>query len=453
MMKRILSFFLGAALIVVLVVPALASPVSAADDSSDWVELLEFSTVNGQTHNTFTMNGTSGSFKVPLQMYTMVSRVDILIWHQSAETITSAKCGSLNLSIKRVDSYVSRVYGLIPTGYYKNLSIDLTKSGSKSQTWEVLSFRYTPISTLDMPADAVIWVDGDQTNVIAAPGDYVADGTGADITLPVQIPVVVNDWQKYDTVTIHGSIAGVGLNSVRASLGALGLPYEMTYTSSVPTGTSQSYRDSVTINHYDTTNSYYGTISGSYDSNEIYLGKTLFTITIDLRGVDRSNSNTLTIWFTGVTYDGYSHSFNVQGVTGSVVVADKSNVSWWNKFTNFMSGLFESNEVQQSVDELQQGSNSISDGVSDIGSFEQSQQDTLNSGFATITSGISFTSFSAALLFVQKYSNMTFNGISRYTIIFTLPLFLGLFFYLCSRIPGITRWKPRPPQSKGGKNP
>lgn len=108
---------------------------------------------------------------------------------------------------------------------------------------------------------------------------------------------------------------------------------------------------------------------------------------------------------------------------------------------------------QDAIDDLSQGAGSISQGAADIHDFEQSQQDTLNTGFATIQSAITFTSFANALVFVQRYANMTVSGISKYTIVFTLPLFLGLFFYLCSRVPGVTRWKSRPPKSKGGGSP
>ena len=118
-----------------------------------------------------------------------------------------------------------------------------------------------------------------------------------------------------------------------------------------------------------------------------------------------------------------------------------------------MKGLFDSEEGQESIDDLDQGSASISQGTSDIGSFEQSQQSVLDNNFATIQNAVTFTNFAAALVFVQRYANMTFDGISKYAIIFTLPLFLGLFFYLCSRIPGITRWKTPPPRSKGGGSP
>lgn len=140
-------------------------------------------------------------------------------------------------------------------------------------------------------------------------------------------------------------------------------------------------------------------------------------------------------------------------VTGSLEIADVTEVSWWQKFTTFMNGLFGGDD-QGALDDLGDSSNSISSNTDQIHGFEQSQQAVLDNNFAQIQTAVTFTNFAAALVFVQKYANMTFSGISGYAIVFTLPLFLGLFFYLCSRIPGITRWKTPPPRSKpkgGGK--
>ena len=141
------------------------------------------------------------------------------------------------------------------------------------------------------------------------------------------------------------------------------------------------------------------------------------------------------------------------GVTGSVNTADTSDVTWWNRFTTFMTDLFGGDDPGV-LDDLGDSSNSISSNTDQIHGFEQSQQAVLDNNFNQIQTAVTFTNFAAALVFVQKYANMTFSGISGYAIVFTLPLFLGLFFYLCSRIPGITRWKTPPPRSKpkgGGK--
>lgn len=452
MMKRCLSLFLVVGLIV-----ALAVPVSADESNpGGWIELLEYSSVQTNGENLFQINGSSGSFTVPLPVEKRLCKIDMLIWHQHAERINSAsvsKGSTTNaLSIVHIGNGLSRVFGSIPNAYYESITVNLTHSTSTTVIFELLSCKVTPILSTDTRATAEIWIDGDPSNIMKAPGDYLVEGGGADLTLPVQVPILVSDWQKYDTVTVYGSLSGIGLNSVRASIGTKGIPYEMTYTNTNPTGTGETFTEYVNITYYDSSDRYYGTINGTHDTNFSYLGKVLYTITVDLSGVDRSSKDPLIIYFTGVTYDLYSHAFNCQEISGSIVTPDTSGVSWWTRFTSFMTDLFGSNESSDSLDDLGSSSDSISQNTSQIHDFEQSQQAVLDNNFAQIQGAITFTNFAAALVFVQKYTNMTFNGISKYAIIFTLPLFLGLFFYLCSRIPGITRWKTPPPRSPSPKS-
>lgn len=101
-------------------------------------------------------------------------------------------------------------------------------------------------------------------------------------------------------------------------------------------------------------------------------------------------------------------------------------------------------------EELDQESDKIQDDIDGIGQFEQDQQAVLDKNFDTIQDSVSITGFAAALAFVQSYTNLIFVGIDDYIIVFLLPLFLGLFFYICSRVPGATRWRSRPPKDGGG---
>lgn len=457
MMKRILSFFLGAALIAVLVVPVLASPVSAADnDVSTWVELLETATVNDSGNNNFKLTGSSAFLNIKTPQYMRCTKVDVLISHASGQSPKFLKVryngGYYTLTKMVLDPYTTRFYGdNIPDALYADLVFEIAQNGTATAYYQFLSCKVSPLNNATYPATAHAEING--TNYQTPFAMEYHDPEDQNRWNNYQFPVVVTDWQKYDKITISGSVGHMALNSVRATIGGLGIPYEISYAV-----TNRSAADTFSYawleaRYYSYNDSYQGPLEFESYTYDCYEGKVLFTITLDLTGVDRISNQNLYCFFTCLANPVYSYTIQILEVVGEVNTADTSDASWWHKFTNFMSGLFDSDEGQVSVDDLEQGSTSISDGAADIGSFEQSQQDTLNSGFATITSGISFTSFSAALLFVQKYANMTFNGISRYAIIFTLPLFLGLFFYLCSRIPGITRWKPRPPQSKGGKNP
>lgn len=115
--------------------------------------------------------------------------------------------------------------------------------------------------------------------------------------------------------------------------------------------------------------------------------------------------------------------------------------------------------VQSSIDELQSGgeagadlsedSSEITDKVGEIDEFEQSQMAVLDGSVADMKDKVTFSSFVPALAFVQKYLDLTFTGISGIGVIFYLPMFLGLLFYLCSRVPyGATKARgSRPPKS------
>lgn len=116
-------------------------------------------------------------------------------------------------------------------------------------------------------------------------------------------------------------------------------------------------------------------------------------------------------------------------------------------------------DLQSSIDGLQSGgeagsdltqdSSQITDSVGQIDEFEQSQMDVLDGSVADMKDKVTFSSFVPALVFVQKYLDLSFAGISGIGVIFYLPMFLGLFFYLCSRVPyGATKARgSRPPKS------
>lgn len=362
-MKKIMSL-----LLVVALISAMTVPVSADEgNASGWIELLETSSVQSNGENWFSINGKSGRVTVPLYSEKRLCKVDMLVWHQFAERITAASVtvGSQtnSLTIDHLGYGISRIYGNIPNAYYEFLHVDLTHSTSSAVTFELLSCKVTPVLTTDYPLKGTIFVENDTSNQMVAPGAYTVEGDGADLTVPWLLPIRIDDWRKYDSISIFGSLSGIGLNSVRVSLGAKGVPFEITYTNSVPSGAGESYYDSVTINYYETTDRYYGNISGSHDTNYDYRGSTLYSITIDLTNIDRTDPNSMLVYFSGVTYDLYSHAFNCQNMSGSVITADTSSVTWWTRFTTFMTDLFggDTTEADQFADEMEQTNNALSD--------------------------------------------------------------------------------------------
>lgn len=484
MMKRILSLTLAVALIIVL-----ALPVSAANDSG-WIELLEYDTVNSSGKNLFSYT-TSGTFEITLPRRMRLSKIDMLVSYSygTKPDYVEVAVGSkwVALEIHEIQNGLARIVGRFDYTFYNSVIVRFRKSAAASSTVEVFSCKVTPLTVQEFFVDASLYVGG-----ISHPigQTYNKAGIGDDYTTtPIeQTRITVKDWQKYDSLTIWGSFSNLSLSSIRATLYTSGLPISVSYMDMSNTG----YWVEMAGSSLESLGSF-TTLTG---------GKYLFCITIDLTDVDRTLTDPLYVYMTGLYKKAWGFSFTCQYVNGHVFTADTSDVTFWVRFKEFLnicfSGLtsaintgfsnvnswitaqtntlsarlnniwqeiedgftnvgswFEqylgvTDQEQETIDELDQSSESISQGASDIQDFEQSQQDVLDNNFDEIQDSVNFTSFANALVFVQKYTNMTVDGISGYVIVFTLPMFLGLFFFLCSRIPGRSQWKSRPPNSKGG---
>ena len=99
--------------------------------------------------------------------------------------------------------------------------------------------------------------------------------------------------------------------------------------------------------------------------------------------------------------------------------------------------LINPDRSQQFEDDRQE----IGDSVGAIEDFQQGNFDTIDSNMDTAmqdSSPNSIFGFVNAMVFVQTWTNNIFAGISKYKIIFILPIFLGIFFYICSRTPNVT---------------
>lgn len=367
--KTGLSLALALVVILTTILPVTAT---AAENPGGWYDLLSVSSVQTNGENWFVMNGKQGTFTIPLYSEKRLSKVDILIRHESAYRFTaasvSAGSATKSLTVLALGDGLTRIYGNLPSAWYEFLAVNLTQAGTGRITCEVLSCRVTTFAATDFKATGFMFRDDDVNDKITCPGSYMVEGGGADLTVPWQTPIQITDWQKFDTVTVFGSMSGIGLNSVRCSLGAKGLPFEITYTSTNPTGTGETYTETVSITHYETTDRYYGEIRGTHDTNFSYLGKVLFTITIDLTGVDRTDTNSLVVYFTGVTYDLHAHAFNCQNLSGSVVTPDTSGVTWWGRFTAFFTDLLGGNSEagDQYADQMQEQSQEMQDAVQDM---------------------------------------------------------------------------------------
>lgn len=122
-----------------------------------------------------------------------------------------------------------------------------------------------------------------------------------------------------------------------------------------------------------------------------------------------------------------------------------------------LSGWFTAlgNKIEAAINPTpKQDTTDSQDGVSDgLGAMEQFEQD----GFGKIENGMSsmetdistgVKSFLPALSFIRKYTDHVASGISDYLLVFTLPIFVGLFLFICNRLPGVTRFGSSRPKKE-----
>lgn len=335
--------------------------VSADGLIGSWTDLLEFTSVQPDGSNLFKVSGTEGSFDLLVNPQRRISKVDILFSYGNGALpsyIGVSYAGSLTkLTVVDLGNNLARAYGNITYAFYPALSFTVRKSGTTDAYYDLLSCKVASISAIDGKASGTLRRSFSDPNPLTLPNNFTVaadpETSGYEYKL---IPVIITDWRKYDYVTLYGSISTMALNSFRASIGNKGLPYEITYMESIPTGTDSYGTVDWRYHSYTETNYYtapenpdegssedgYGGGDTANTSTVVYGGAVLYTITIDLTGIDRSVSGTLDCYFTCIASPSLGYGFNVQDASGSVVTADTEKVSWWNRFTTFMEDLFAS---------------------------------------------------------------------------------------------------------------
>lgn len=338
MIRRLSSF-----LLVVAVLCSCMTVTAYASQDSGWIELLEYSSVQTNGENWFTISGQNGSVTIPLQGEKRLRKIDMLVWNPTGQRPTSAAVtaggSTLVLDILQIGSNMFRVVGYIPNAWYESITVSFSKADATSQTYEVLSCKVTPLGVQEFACDADVNIDGTSYST----GQLIeVSGNGLSETAYAQVRLDVNDWEKFDSITIWGSALTLGVTSMRVTLGGLGLPFDVSYMQTLPTGEVVDY-----TYHYTYTENYsggggYGNGYGDTTSAIEYNGKIIFCVTIDLAGVDRSMvDETLFLYLTGVYNGLYGYTFNIQYVNGNVTTADTSSVSWWHRFTAFLTDIFD----------------------------------------------------------------------------------------------------------------
>lgn len=317
MTKRCLSLILVLPLILVLI-----HPVFASDFDGNTIELLEYDSVNEDGNMFYASSATTIGLDCP--QYGPLRYIDITFrTNGTAAPSVDVKYNSTYqaLSVVQIETGYYRAFGLL-TGYYADVQIRFTPPYAMYITLESVKVRRD--ETTYYVCDADVKYTGLNLKGTYSTSYNITDPGNGDLNNVVpsnyQAQINVYDWQSYDRLVVWGSVTSASIASVRASLHTI-QPLSCTVSYFVPTAAGEWVAD------------------GDNQTTATF-GKYLYCAEIDLSELDRTSEQEVRIYMTG-TYDSYiGMTFNCQYVNGYVDAADTSSVSWWNRFTEFMTGLF-----------------------------------------------------------------------------------------------------------------
>lgn len=109
------------------------------------------------------------------------------------------------------------------------------------------------------------------------------------------------------------------------------------------------------------------------------------------------------------------------------------------------------NKIQAAVnppktDAEKEAQSNVETQIAMMDEFEEQQFSEIQNGTSQLQTDIAdgVNSFVPALAFIGKYTTAIGNGIKDYIIVFMLPIYLGIFFFVCNRVSGVTHvslWK------------
>lgn len=481
MFKRFLVVFLSLSLILVpcLAVTAAASATEVIDTSDSWIELLDYTTVNDSGHNIFSFDTTGSCFVwLPSQMTT--GYVDVLFY--SNRTITSVTGeGSDDLTLERIDTYFYRVYGYTQRVTRSRLWLNFTSAESGVYTnvtfysWRMCAFR-----TMAYPTAGTLFV-GNSSAVMSdayTPATLIFGGSTSDsYQVDYNGYAVLNFWKDYDymDVILHFNVASISYLSV--TLDSMSLPFTVNYLASNGDSwyafnpstdiTNTNWQMFVAVLHIDLTqcdrtlssNPYiaFGGSAASDNGNNYvslqritgYLGSydmdpiSYFVrkIHVDMKSGFSSLATTLTTNYNSlVTF--LTNQFT-QVRTG-ITALGNSIYDNFVDLTSDLSGWFATTHekldqlLNPDADETDQAIQDAQQGISDITAIEDQYAADLDTELVT-SEVTKIQNYGNALVFCSSILSRSFNNLGGYQIIYILPVCIGIFLFVCSRVPGDMR--------------
>lgn len=327
-------------------------PASAAE--GNFIELLEYSTVDDSGSNMFYFT-TSRTVTLDVPMYTPLKYVDLLFTASDYTAPSSVRISYngayTDLTVKAVTSNIYRAYGTI-SGYYDELLIQFNASGSQYYTLQ--SCKVSAVASSRISASATFNVLANDFSQTVSPGTLV-EVPGESIEYVIfpyayQVSITVTEATDFDTLYIQGAINYGSINSIRCTYGSQVLPYTINY---IDVEGNVDYK-------YDA--------DGRIDYDVSSYGKYIFGMEIDLSGIERNSNYYCMIYLGGDYSSATGVTVNISSVEGSVNFADAKEVTWWNRFTEFMTNLFggESQDADDYASDMESQSQEMQDAVDQL---------------------------------------------------------------------------------------
>lgn len=370
MLQRLKRLLPALALALVLLISTTEPATAQASGESAWMELLEYSTVNNAGKNWFQYSS-NVTVSIPTPYSMRLTKIDLLITYPENTAPTKVDVfynGTYyELEMRRIDATTSRVFGTIQNNFYSDVRVRFTRASTAISYLEILSCRVSQIVSQEVEATAQVFVDDTyyptsyNIEVVGDPNP-IFENMNSDSTIRID----VQDWMKFDKLSIWGSADCLAVTSIRVNVGKLGVPFEVSYRNTLTNSEwSEWYNDS-------------SGWSGVTITSPSYLGKSLYCITIDVSELDPTynfggNSYPMYIYITGNFRRDVGYDFNCQYVNGTITVPDKTAASWWTRFTDFMTGLFnrDSAESDAFADDMQQMGDSFQDALDQMDEVTQ----------------------------------------------------------------------------------
>lgn len=247
-MKRIISLCcVCLTLLMTLAIPAKATEFT---NDSNWIELLDYGTVNNSGENGFTING-SGTITLELPASLPIGYVEILFY--SNRTISSVICGRApwgsGMTITKVSNTYYRAYVSLP-GTARSWTLPFSFTSAESGVDTRITLVSAKMSTVNLTpqningqcdifagdfVDTIYYNPSDDINyrIFDAPDDINELGFICYITVP--------DWKVFDCIDLQFLFSCFSINSITASIGSTNLPLTVSRYSSSNLGNNNHF--------------------------------------------------------------------------------------------------------------------------------------------------------------------------------------------------------------------